>query len=108
MTDFPGIAHFPAIGIVVGGNPDTPEQHQFAANWCQGYRCGHIEGKDRCGAYVIGEETERAWEAATANRDGIERTAWAEGFAAGYRRGASGEAIPDRFANWSLPESGEP
>jgi hypothetical protein len=76
-----------------------------SAYFAQGYRCGHLEGKARVGAYVIGEELPLAWEAAEYQNLAClnyERD-WATGYAIGYRTGASGEPCPDYLANAPLP-----
>ena len=88
----------------------------LAALEAQGARCGHIDGRARCGVYVIGEEHMYSLEAALANTK--ERRAdwahqryvqaWANGYAAGYRVGADGMALDPETMDHELPEEAAP
>lgn len=73
------------------------------ALWAQGARCGHIDGKARCGAYVVGEEFAVEVTIDPAWRNRFERTCFEGGYCDGYRVGASGEALPDSVVSWELP-----
>jgi hypothetical protein len=67
--------------------------------YAQGARCGHIEGKGRAGAYVLGEEIDLAWEAA--GNQGLNPTlsnAWSQGYEHGYRRAADGLELEPEYA----------
>ena len=84
------------------------------ADWpdfCQGARCGHIEGKGRAGAYVIGEEEETSYQAAEANvADEPNRyyIAWAKGYSYGYQLAAEGSGLPTEVSNAPLPKGKAP
>lgn len=63
--------------------------------FAQGARCGHIEGKDRAGSYVIGEEFE-ASEIATQAQclpTGALDSAWAAGYRHGYTLACEGRPL---------------
>ena len=72
-------------------------------SFCQGARCGHLEGKDRVGQFVMGEEQELSQMAAMVNSaydlDGL----WACGYRYGYRLGAEGEELPDSIEDMEPP-----
>lgn len=57
---------------------------------------GLVVGKDRVGVYVDGEEWPLSIDAAKEPPalNERQREAWAAGYRAGYRLGASGEALP--------------
>lgn len=77
----------------------------YPRHFAQGARCGHIDGKERCGSYVLGEEFFDSLGAATIqgfNHDGQTR-AWALGYEAGYRVGANGEQLDSDIVNAELP-----
>lgn len=81
------------------------ETFSVNAMFAQGARCGHLEGKDRAGSYVIGEEHDLSWEAACANRETTEeRERWAMGYRYGYRLAASGDALPESLRLAPLPD----
>jgi hypothetical protein len=72
---------------------------QKDACFAQGARCGHIEGRNRAGSYVIGEEIDLAWEAAD-NQPLTEyglKLAWASGYRLGYLLAAEGSPLPDKY-----------
>lgn len=60
----------------------------------QGFRCGHIDGQGRAGAYVTGEEVDLADEAYEAARSDEPSIPWREGYRAGYRAAAEGLPVP--------------
>lgn len=67
--------------------------------YAQGARCGHLEGRGRAGAYVLGEEIDRAWEAA--KNQGLNATltgVWSQGYEHGYRRAADGSELEPEFS----------
>lgn len=74
----------------------------------QGARCGHIDGRARNGAYVIGEEYTVYYDAALnalpagSHEDDV--ADFASGHAAGYRIGADGRELDDDAVNAPLPE----
>lgn len=72
-------------------------------SYCQGARCGHLEGSDRVGQYVAGEEQEPSQDAAGVNSaydlDGL----WACGYRYGYRLAAEGESLPESIADMEPP-----
>lgn len=77
---------------------------RFEALRCQGARCGHIDGKARCGAYVLGEELDPSFEAAAINASGKDdRYWWARGYREGYRLGAEGEPLPVEVEQYEMP-----
>ena len=63
--------------------------------FAQGARCGHLEGKDRVGVYVHGEEFEaseiatQAQNLPTSQLDNM----WSAGYRHGYCKAAQGEAL---------------
>lgn len=67
--------------------------------FAQGARCGHLEGKNRAGQYVTGEEVTLSWEAADARNiskyGGVTASshAWAEGYQHGYLLAAEGSEL---------------
>lgn len=82
-----------------------PSIAELSPEYCQGARCGHIEGKGRAGDYVIGEELELSEEAA-ANQsyyDMGQRDWWAAGYRRGYRLAAEGEPLPEIIERAPLP-----
>ena len=84
----------------------TTEDSADWADFCQGARCGHLEGKGRTGSYVIGEEETQAYEAASANvPDQANRylIAWAKGYSYGYRLAAEGSELPKNVDGAPLP-----
>lgn len=77
----------------------------LSACMAQGMRCGHIDGKARCGVYVRGEELLIDVSDHMADRRSPAAVeAFSNGYAYGYRLGASGEALPDDIVNAPLPE----
>lgn len=77
-----------------------------SAHYAQGFRCGHIEGKPRCGCYVTGEEQLDSFYAAdnqTNIRNEYERQEWAQGYRHGYRLAAQGDELPTAVAEYPLP-----
>lgn len=77
----------------------------FPRHFAQGARCGHIDGKARCGIYVLQEEQFDSLDAAEAqnfNHPG-KTTAWMLGYEAGYRVGADGEELDEEIINEELP-----
>lgn len=66
----------------------------------QGARCGHLEGRPRCGVYVHGEEYPLSVEAAKNQKqlDSFQQVSWAAGYRVGYLIGASGEPLPEEYA----------
>lgn len=74
--------------------------------YSQGARCGHIEGKDRVGVYVMGEEIEAANIATEAqgiqyNKGG---SAWWHGYCHGYLLAVEGSALEKEHQERELPE----
>jgi hypothetical protein len=73
-------------------------------SYCQGARCGHLEGQDRAGSFVPGEEQELSQDAAAVNSaydlDGL----WACGYRYGYRLAAEGEELPDSIRDMDPPQ----
>ena len=85
----------------------TSEQ---TAIYAQGARCGHIEGKERAGAYTNGEEILLAREAGEVHEPmyGVTGAAlFAAGYAYGYVRAAAGEALPIDLLDAPLPHRGK-
>lgn len=90
----------------------TKKQALLDALEAQGARCGHIDGRARCGVYTMGEEHLGSLEAAIANT--LERrrewsseaciSAWMHGYEAGYRVGADGMELDQETAEHALPE----
>lgn len=74
--------------------------------YAQGARCGHIEGKERVGLYVIGEELELSNEAAeNQGRSGREFLShWAAGYRYGYMLGVQGETLDEWIVEAELPQ----
>lgn len=74
----------------------------------QGQRCGHIDGKRRCGVYVIGEELlispEVPENMRSDYRNQRERLFVQWGYEVGYQIGASGEELPDAIREHELPD----
>lgn len=66
--------------------------------FAQGVRCGHIDGKNRVGFYVTGEEEALSYEAEENGNSEYtlesERESWRNGYCHGYRLGADGELLP--------------
>jgi hypothetical protein len=68
--------------------------------FAQGARCGHIEGKGRAGQYVIGEEEDRSYEAADAQKLSCHlHQAWAGGYRTGYVLALEGKQLPPELEN---------
>lgn len=69
--------------------------------FAQGARCGHLEGKDRVGQYVSGEEFDLSRIATEVQGlpTGALYDAWAAGYRHGYTRAASGEALESNLVN---------
>jgi hypothetical protein len=69
--------------------------------FAQGARCGHIEGKERVGLYIVEEEYEMSWDAMEAQGEALPtkelKNQWAKGYRTGYLLGASGDALPAEF-----------
>lgn len=67
--------------------------------FAQGARCGYLEGKDRAGVYVIGEEFEASDIATQAQElpTFLLDNAWAAGYRHGYMLGASGDPLEAEF-----------
>jgi len=69
----------------------------------QGARCGHIEGKGRAGQYVIGEEVEPSFDAASGQPIDVTGSdvvyfAWARGYQHGYKLAAEGSELEAEHA----------
>jgi hypothetical protein len=81
-------------------------QARVNAYEAQGARCGHIDGRARVGAYVIGEEyaAECAGVLLPHGETPAERVAFERGYAAGYRVGADDEELDPEIVNAPLPE----
>jgi len=75
--------------------------------YAQGARCGHIDGKARCGVYVLAEEYDAsdvaAVNARTDYRSERERLTWTRGYREGYRLGAAGYALAAEVEAAALP-----
>ena len=71
----------------------------------QGMRCGHADGKKRCGMYVIGEEQWDSLDAAKEQGlgDRQETIAWMKGYETGYKWGAEGAPLPYVIERAELP-----
>jgi hypothetical protein len=73
----------------------------FAQAFAQGARFGHLEGKDYAGAYVIGEEIELSYEAASnqalQSQGSVIPQWWASGYRFGYRLALEGEELPKEY-----------
>ena len=67
--------------------------------FAQGARCGHLEGKDRVGVYVLDEEVLAS--EGIADDQGLPseemRLAWRGGYQLGYKLAACGEALPEEY-----------
>ena len=89
------------------------KERLLAALEAQGARCGHIDGRARCGVYVMGEEGLYATTAAIENTLARKREwssmacieAWARGYRAGYRVGADGMDLDPETVDHELPEA---
>lgn len=73
------------------------------ANFSQGFRAGHIDGKNRVGSYTLGEEFEASKGVAVGNSTGHPGSydAWTAGYEAGYRTGACGDNLPAEHHLWT-------
>jgi hypothetical protein len=62
----------------------------------QGARCGHVEGKGRAGAYIIGEEILLSYDAGDNQifPPGC-RALWEQGYRSGYKLAAEGSELPN-------------
>lgn len=69
--------------------------------FCQGARCGHLEGKDRVGVYTSNEEFEAADIATKAQNlpTSVLDNQWAAGYRHGYMRAAEGSALESELVN---------
>lgn len=67
--------------------------------YAQGARCGHIEGKNRVGQYVLDEEYLPSWEAAENQglHSSVTVEVWARGYRFGYKLAAEGNPLPGDF-----------
>ena len=79
----------------------NPLEFQESRVYCQGARCGHIDGKDRAGSYVLGEEIE----AAENNSLYFDYTdnLWEAGYRYGYCLAAEGKPLPESIQNMDPP-----
>lgn len=76
--------------------PQGPTIDELSPEFCQGARCGHLEGAHRAGQYVIGEEYLPSEEAAEAQGlQGNQVAWWAAGYRYGYKLRAEGESLPE-------------
>ena len=84
-----------------------PLSARLRACFAQGARCGHIDGKRRCGQYVIGEEYAVTKEDLNQGPrySMADMEYWADGYYSGYRVGADGEELPADIAHAELPEN---
>lgn len=74
------------------------------AYYAQGARCGHLEGSDRVGQYVIGEEVFASWVAADAQGYDVKSAKeWAAGYQCGYRLAIEDNDLPGILRDWELP-----
>lgn len=84
--------------------PQGPTIAETSPEFCQGARCGYLEGANRAGQYVIGEEYFPSQEAAIANQmRGHQFDWWSAGYRFGYRLRAEGETLPEVIVNAPLP-----
>ena len=75
-------------------------------DFCQGARCGHLEGRGRAGSYIIGEEEPLSYEAAAFNVPAETHRylmAWARGYRYGYKLAAEGSSLPSEVESAPLP-----
>lgn len=77
------------------------------ADFAQGARCGHLEGKGRAGSYVTGEEEFLSYEAASVNVPNEAYRyliAWAKGYQYGYHLAVEGSKLPSEVETAPLPK----